>query len=146
MNKNDIKKSIVPYVVLFLIMAGILYFMNMSGSKVNVLTYDTFMSALNSDKISEVEIVPRTSACVYEISGKMKDYADNESFFLRVPLSDQIVSKIMDADTHYNFKIITTGDPDASYLNYFLVQVLPLLVIVGFGFWFFTKQMSTANK
>src|SRR5574344_1079938 len=146
MNKNEIKKSIAPYIVLFLIMMGILYFMNMAGNKVNVLTYDTFMSAVNNGKVTEVEIVPRTSAGVYEISGKMKDYADNETFFLRVPLSDQVVAKIMEADNSYNFKITTSADPESSYLAYFLVNVLPLAILVGVSFWFFTRQMASTNK
>jgi len=51
MNKKDIKKGIVPYLILGLLMLGIFYFFNLSNKKVNQFTYDEFISKMNNNEI-----------------------------------------------------------------------------------------------
>ena len=80
MNKKAIKKGILPYIILLFIMFAILYFFNMMNQRVNILTYDEFMKEANEGNVKEVLITPRSRASVYEISGTLKGYEDNESF------------------------------------------------------------------
>ena len=44
MNKKEIKKGVLPYVVLIIIMLGVIYFFNVLNIKVNDLTYDSFLN------------------------------------------------------------------------------------------------------
>ena len=80
MNKKEIKKGVLPYVVLIIIMLGVIYFFNVLNIKVNDLTYDSFLNSLNNNEVTEVKIVPSVDGGIYNITGKLKDYKDNEKF------------------------------------------------------------------
>ena len=93
MNKN-LKKGMVPYVFLVLMMLGIYYFVGILNQKVNLLTYDALLNEMGSDRVEEIVVTPRTRAGVYEISGKIVGYKKNEYFFVRVHLTDTIIKEI----------------------------------------------------
>ena len=146
MNKKAIKKGIFPYVILLMIMFAILYFFNTMNQKVNVLTYDKFMEQANKGNVEEILITPRSRASVYEISGTMKGYKDNESFFLRVPLDSDVMSEILNIQKEEGFALDTSSDPESSTFLLFLVNVLPMVILVGGAFFLITRQMGSANK
>ncbi len=146
MNKKAIKKGILPYIILLFIMFAILYFFNMMNQRVNILTYDEFMKEANEGNVEEVLITPRSRASVYEISGTLKEYEDNESFFLRVPLDSDVMSNILDIQKEESFKLDTSTDPDSSTFLLFLVNVLPMVILIGGAFFLITRQMGSANK
>ena len=146
MNKKAIKKGILPYIILLFIMFAILYFFNMMNQRVNILTYDEFMKEANEGNVEEVLITPRSRASVYEISGTLKEYEDNESFFLRVPLDSDVMSNILDVQKEESFKLDTSTDPDSSTFLLFLVNVLPMVILIGGAFFLITRQMGSANK
>ena len=146
MNKKEVRKGLLPYLVLFVVMLGILYFFSLSNNKVNQFTYDEFINYMNNEEIKESLITPRNSAGVYEIKGKLNSYGENESFYLKVPLSNEVISQILNSEDGYDFKISTSSDPDSSALLLFILNVLPMIIILGVGFYFVTRQMGTANK
>ena len=146
MNKKEVKKGLLPYLVLFIVMLGILYFFNLSNTKVNQFTYDQFITHMDNKEITEIAITPRSSAGVYEIRGKLNNYGENETFYLKVPLSNEVIAKILNAEENYDFKITTSSDPDSSTLLLFILNVLPMIIILGVGFYFVTRQMGAANK
>ena len=146
MNRKTIRRGLAPYLLILLVMAGVLYFLTIANRKVNYLSYDEFMSEVNNGTVTEVTITPKVNASVYEISGKTKDYSDKESFFVRAPLSEQVMNQVLNFSKANNFKINTKADPASSTLLIFLANVLPLVIIVGVAFFFISKQMSSANK
>ncbi len=146
MNKKDIKKGLFPYVVLFVLMLIIYYVFTLSNLKVNKFSYDDFINHMNNNEIKEITITPRSSAGVYEISGKLKSYGDKEKFYLKLPLSNEVISKVYSGEETFDFKSNTFSDPASSTLLQFAVNVLPMLLLLGIGFYFVTKQMGTNNK
>ena len=142
MNKKQLKKGILPYFLLILLMLGILYFFNISNRKVNELNYGDFVNHINNNEIKEVMITPRNSAGVYEIRGKLNNYAENETFFLQVPISDGIISRVYEVYGN----AVTEKDPDSSTFLVFLIEIFPMILILVVGFYFLTKQMGSANK
>ena len=146
MSKKDIKKGLIPYLFLFLLILGIVYFYNVSNKKVNNFSYEQFINYLDESEVTEVTIVPRSSAGIYEIQGKLNGYDKNETFYLKAPLSDEVISQLLDAEKNYDFKINTKADPDSSTFLLFLVNILPMVLILGLGFYFVTRQMGSANK
>src|SRR5574344_1271793 len=146
MKKKSIQKSFLPYVFLFLIIISIAYFMEVLNQKVNVLNYNEFISALNDGKVEEITITPQRTAGVYKLTGKLKDYNKNESYYIRIPLADESIAIIYEAADKQDFKLTTQADPSSSTLLQFAVNVLPMLLLIGFAFYFLTKQMGGANK
>ncbi len=146
MNKNNIKRGLLPYLFLVLIVFSVYYLFSVLNQKVNVLTYDEFVSLLEDEKVIELSITPKQRAVVYEISGKAEDYKENESFFIRVPLSDEIIKTIFASEEKADFELVTNPDPESSTLLLILVNVLPLVLLVGVAIFIFTRQMGGANK
>ena len=146
MNKNAVKRGLLPYLFLVLIIFGVYYLFSVFNQKVNVFTYDQLVESLESGKVEELSITPKERAVIYEIRGKLEGYKENESFSARVPLSDEVIKVIFEAEDKNEFKITTHADPESSSLLLILVNVVPIVLIVGLGFFFLTKQMGGANK
>ena len=141
-NKKNVKKGLVPYVFLFLIILGVFYFVNIANQKVNVLKYNEFMNSLDTAEVEEIEVTPRDRAKVYEIRGKLKNYDKNESFYVRVPLSEQVMKKLVEASETQEFSFETIADPESNSFLLILADVLPLLIFGGFAVWMLSKQMG----
>ena len=146
MNKKDVKRGMLPYLLLIVIALGIYYMLSIGSMKVNDLTYDVFLSEVNKGNVEEVVITPNANEGTYNITGKLKSYNENESFYVKAPLTDTIISQIVSIDGNLNYKLETEADPGSSPLLFILVNVLPIVLIIGVGFWFFSKQMSNAGK
>ena len=146
MNKKNIKRGLLPYLFLFAVLVGIMFFMNSMNNKVNRITFDEFLKNASEGTITEISIVPRGRANVYEVKGKLKSYAENESFFFRAPLTDEVINQVLKASEKNQFKITTDTDPESSTFLLFVINVLPMVLLIGFAFFFITRQMGTANK
>ena len=90
-------------------------------------------------------MVARASGYTYEARGKLDGYKDNETFFARLPLSDEVMKKIVEASDNQEFKLEVEPDPDSSTLLLVVVNVLPLVLLVGVAFWFLNRQLA-GNK
>ena len=141
-NKDNVKKSVIPYLLLFVLMLGIMYYMRYAQLKVHTLTYDQFMSELNNGNITEVMIDPRVSASNYVVNGKLKKYKSNESFTAKLPYSEVVMKQITDANKENKFKLESGSDINGNLLLITIVQVGPILVLAVFAVWFLNRQMA----
>ena len=144
-DKKTVKRGLLPYLFLFIAMLGIFYFFNIANKKVNVISYDEFVEKLDSGDIKELNLVARASGYTYEARGKLDGYKDNETFFARLPLSDEVMKKIVEASDNQNIELNVEPDPDSSSLLLIVVNVLPILLLVGVAFWFLNRQLA-GNK
>ncbi len=145
MDKKTVKRGLLPYLLIALIMLGMFYFFGIANQDVTVLTYNEFIEEMNNGKITELEVVTRVSGYTYEATGKLKGYEDNEYFFAKLPLSDEVMKKIINASEEYKFKLVAEADPDASSIWIIVLEILPIVLIVGGGFWILSRQMA-GNK
>ena len=145
-NKKTVKKGLLPYVILLLVMLGIFYFVSVANQKVNVLNYNEFMDLLDSQEIEELEITPRDRAKIYEVRGTAKDYDENETFYARLPLSDEVLSIIMEASDTQDIQVEAASDPESNSFLIILANVLPILIFGIFAFWLLTRQMGAGKN
>ena len=104
------------------------------------------MKAMDNKEITEMTITPNNNAGIYELTGKMKDYKENESFSASAPLADETIKEIYEGRKNYGFEVKASSDPSSSIFWAFVLNVLPIVILVGVGFYFITRQMGTANK
>ena len=145
LNKKTVKKGLLPYLFIIILMLGIFYFAGVMNNKVNVLTYNEFIDKLEKDEIKELEVTTRGTAYTYEVRGSLDGYEKNETFFAKLPLSDQVMKKIVKASDEQEFKFTAKADPESSSLLSFIINVLPFVIIIGFAFFLFSRQMA-GNK
>ena len=146
MNKKEIKKGLVPYIALIVIMLGVIYLFNILNIEEHNLTYDKFINALNNNEVQELTILPSLDGGVYTITGKLKDYKDKETFKAVVPLSESVMKRITEANEKYDFKINTESDPSSSIWLVAIINFLPLIIVGGFMFYILTRQIGGNNK
>ena len=144
-NNKNVKKGLVPYLFMILIMLGVFYVFNFMNTDIKKLTYNEFMSELSDGNIKDVTITARSSAKTYEVEGSLKDVKKDQTFFARLPMSEEVMKKIVDASETQNFKMEAKADPESSSLLIILVNILPFVVVIGFAFFFFNRQMA-GNK
>ena len=145
MKNKKVKQGLLLYVFLLLIMLGVFYFVTIANQKINNLTYSEFMKALDSSEVTELEVKPRERASIYEVSGKLKNYGKNETFYVRLPLSEQVMKKLVTASDKYNFEFTAVADPESNSIVIFIANYLPMILILVVGFWFINKQMGGKN-
>lgn len=146
MKKEDIKRGITPYLLLLVLGIAVIFALNFLNRKINNLSYAEFEKVLKDNKIEEITIMPRDRAKVYEISGRLVDYEENESFFVRVPFSEQVMSRILEAREEAGFEMKTETDPESSTFLLFLMNVLPIILLVGGVFYIFARQMAGSSR
>ncbi len=144
-DRRTVKRGLLPYLFMALIILGVFYVFNVMNQDVKVLTYNEFIEKLDGGKVKELEIVTRGNAYTYEARGSLKGYDESESFFVRLPLSDSVMKKLVKASEEQDFKFTTSPDPDSSSLLLIVVNVLPIVILIGGAFWLFNRQMA-GNK
>lgn len=144
-DKKMIKKGMLPYLFLVLIMLGVIYLANIFNNTVNVLTYNEFIDSLENEKVKELKVIPRDRAKTYEIKGKLEGYKDNETFFVRIPLSDSVMKKLITYSEKNDFKFTTVSDPESNSFLLLLFDLIPIVLVLGVGMFFLNKQMAS-NK
>ena len=142
---KKVRQGLFPYVFLLLIMLGVFYFVTVANQKINNLSYSEFMKSLDSSEVTELEVKPRERASIYEVRGKLKNYKENETFYVRLPLSEQVMKKLVAASDKYNFEFTAVADPESNSLLIIVANYLPMLLVLAIGFWFLNKQMGGKN-
>ena len=138
--------NLAPFVFLLVFIVMCMILVNFKGAVVNEITIDEFTQYLNNSEITELEIVTKVRSENYEVTGKIKDYEDNESFLLYLPISDEFISQIEDARKEQNFKYENTPDPETSSWLLVLVEYVPILILGGAMIWLFTRQLGSNGK
>ncbi len=146
MKKKNNMKNLTPYITLFLFIMVCLILVNFKGTKINEISYDEFMSFMNNDKIEEVNITKKVRTETYEITGKNKDYKENEYFKLYLPASDEFLNKIVSGEEIYKFALTIKNDPETSSWLIIITNYLPMIILAGAMFWLFTRQLGTNGK
>ena len=144
-DKKTIKKGLLPYLFIFIIMLAVFYYFNVTNKDKHDFTYDEFVEKLDADEIKKLEVVTKVSGYVYEVTGTLDSYKDDEYFEVLLPLSEQVMKKIVEASDEQDFELTVYPDPESSEWLVVIINFLPILILIVFAFWFFNKQMA-GNK
>ena len=138
--------NLLPYIFLLVFIIGCMIFVNFSGKKVNELTANEFMEHLNNSEVSELKIITKVRSSNYEVTGKLKNYEEGESFELYLPISEEFMKKIITAEESQSFKLEIEKDPETSSIVLILVEYVPIILLGGAMIWLFTRQLGSNGK
>ena len=144
-NSNYIKQSM-PYLVLLLVIVGIMTFYELSQYKVNVFTYDQFISELDKQDVNKLEITAKSGAGIYYITGTLNGYSDKESFEVNAPLSESVVNRVTEYAESNNITLVTGENPERNNIGGVLLNVIPTVLLVGSMLWLLTKLGKSNNN
>jgi len=138
--------NLTPFVFLLVFIVGCMILVNLQSNVVNKLTIDEFTKYLETNQITELEIITKVRSENYEITGRIKDYKENESFILYLPISDEFIAKIEEARKEGDFKYTNTPDPETSSWLLILMEYVPIILLGGAMIWLFTRQLGSNGK
>jgi len=144
MKKKNNNLSPFIFLLVFIVLCMIL--VNIQGAKVNEVTIDEFTKYLNNNEITELKIITKVRSENYEVTGKIKDYEENETFTLYLPKSEEFIKQIEAARQTQDFKFENTPDPETSSWLLLLVEYVPILLLGGAMIWLFTRQLGSGGK
>ena len=144
-DKKTVKKGLLPYLFIVIFILVILYMFNFLNHTTNVLTYNQFMDNLSNGKVEEFTLTPRDRAQTYEVTGRLTEYAETESFYAVLPKSDNVIEKITDLSEKHKIDFTTKADPESSTFLMVLADLLPIVILLVLAFYFLNKQMA-GNK
>ena len=144
--KNVKTNSMLPYVFLLFFIVACLIIVNMKNKIINELTASEFITNLNDSKITELKIITKVRSENYEVTGKLNDYKENESFILYLPISEEFMKKIVSAQSEQNFKLEIEKDPETSSWLNLLLEYIPIILLGGAMIWLFTRQLGGNGK
>ncbi len=145
MNIKKTKKNMnfMPYLLLIVVVVTSYIFLNSMSTKVNDLNYTELTSEINSGKVTELNVTPRSSSGVYELTGKMEDYKKGEIFKVTIPYTDTVISSIYEAAEAHNLKVTTNTNPENSTWLSILFNIVP---IVLFGVLMYVMFVKLGNN
>ena len=138
--------NLTPFIFLFVFIIGCMILVNLQGSKVNELTINEFTKFLDNNQISELKIITKVRSENYEVTGKLKEYEENESFILYLPVSDEFIAQIEEARKIQDFKYTNVPDPETSSWLLILMEYVPIILLGGAMIWLFTRQLGSNGK
>lgn len=142
--KNNTVRNAFPYLVLFVVIALVLFILGRGTNKINKLATGELIKALEENKVVEITIMPKSSESIYYISGKLEGYKDNESFQAKVVEAEiENISKYAQDNKIEKYK--TESDPGSNAFLYIIINVLPLVVLVIISYILFSK-LANSNK
>ena len=144
--KKKNNNNLTPFVFLLVFIVLCMILVNMKGAKVNEITIDEFTKYLNNSEITELEIITKVRSENYEVTGKIKDYEENESFILYLPVSEEFIRQIETARQTQDFTYENTPDPETSSWLLLLIEYVPILLLGGAMIWLFTRQLGSGGK
>ncbi len=143
-NKQNTMKNIFPYLILVLVIFGVLSVLNLSRTVTNKITTGELMTEIANKNVTEITITPSGEESVFYIEGKLNSYKENEQF------KATVVEAEMDSIVKYaesnNLKVYETNpDPGSVSWLYIIINILPLVILVGATYFIFMK-MANSNK
>ena len=111
MKKSKRNMNFMPYLLLLVVVITSYIFLNSINTKVNELNYTELTTEINSGKVTELNVTPRNSSGVYELTGKMNGYKRGEIFKVTVPYTDTVISSIYETAEQHNLKVTTNTNP-----------------------------------
>ncbi len=142
MDKKVIKRGILPYLFIFIFIFAMMFLVDSMNNKVHEYSYSKFVKQAEKEKVKSLTVTPRTSAGVYVITGKLKDYKSNETFTFNMPLTDESMVKLMNLEDELGFKMSTNSDPESNTILQFILNILPMVLLLGLAFYFLSRQMG----
>lgn len=138
--------NLAPFVFLLIFIVICMIIVNLQGSVVNELTINEFTNYLKNNEISELEIITKVRSENFEVTGKLKDYKDNETFILYLPKSDEFLTQIEEARKVQDFEYTNTPDPETSSWLLIAMEYVPIIILGGAMIWLFTRQLGSSGK
>ena len=144
MRKKDRFKNLTPYLILLAVIGIILLVLHFQNGTVHELTTGELLTEISNNNVKEITVTPKDNEGVIYVEGRLDSYKKTETFKTKVLFAEYDV--ISEYANQNNLSVYETkSDPGSSAILYIIVNVLPLVFIVG-AMYFLFSRLSSSNK
>lgn len=124
---NRIFRNTIFYLLIFLVIIGVVSFFTGANPKTEQITYNKFISDLDNGNVTEMTVQPVRG--VFEVRGKMKGYAEDETFLTYIP-TEQGLNRVDQAAEANNVGDLDVAPAEeASGWVTFFTSIIPFVII-----------------
>ncbi len=141
---NRIFRNAIFYLIIFLVIIGVVQYFSTSGGAVKELTYDEFVTRLESGEVESVDFQPRNS--VFVGTGQLDSYAEEEYFTVNIPNSTDIISNISTIAREQGATLDFQQAEQTNPWVPFLVSIVPFILIAFLFFFLMNNAQGGGNR
>ena len=142
---NNSFMVMLPYLIVLIVILTALFFMNFKKNEVHEIKTGELIQEIKDEKVTELTVTPKSGESVYIVTGKLKDYDDNESFTTRV-IPEEIETVTAYAEAQDIKEYTTKKDPGSNNIGYYILNILPMIVIVVAAYFMFSRLAAGNSK
>jgi cell division protease FtsH len=143
--KNNSLMAMFPYVIVLAIILIALFFTYDNKSEVHELKTGELIQEIQKEEVSEITITPKSSESIYIVEGRLKSYSDKESFTTKI-IGEEITTITEYAEKQGIAEFETKKDPGSNNIMYYVIQIVPMVIIIAAAYYMFAKLASGNNK
>jgi cell division protease FtsH len=135
---NRIFRNTIFYLLIFLVIIGVVSFFNGSNEPTDHISYDKFVSQLESGGVKSFSMQPERG--VYEVQGQFE--ANNKKFITYIPNSEKILDRIDKADS----KVEVLPAKETSGWVTFFTSIIPFVIIFILFFFLLNQAQGGGSR
>ena len=145
-NKKKDYRKFSSYIMLIVAIAVIFVLYNLGSIKYNDLSYDELLKDFNEKKVTEIKTSNHTGDQTIIIIGKLDGYQDNEYFKVIAPYGQTTSEELQKYYGENNFKWEVEKNSENSNWIVLLVNVVPIVVVLGGCMLLFSRLNKTNSN
>ena len=135
---NRIFRNTIFYLLIFLVIIGVVSFFNGSSEPTDKISYDKFVTQLESGKVKSFSMQPERG--VYEVQGVLE--SGNKKFITYIPNSEKILDRIDKADS----KVEVLPAKETSGWVTFFTSIIPFVIIFILFFFLLNQAQGGGSR
>ncbi|WP_160725661.1 ATP-dependent zinc metalloprotease FtsH [Bacillus sp. USDA818B3_A] len=135
---NRIFRNTIFYLLIFLVIIGVVSFFNGSNEPTDHISYDKFVTQLESDKVKSFSMQPERG--VYEVRGVLE--ANDKKFITYIPNSEKILDRIDKSGS----KVEVMPAKETSGWVTFFTSIIPFVIIFILFFFLLNQAQGGGSR
>ncbi|MBM7655819.1 ATP-dependent zinc metalloprotease FtsH [Neobacillus cucumis] len=135
---NRIFRNTIFYLLIFLVIIGVVSFFNGSNETTDQISYDKFVTQLESGKVESFSMQPDRG--VYEVRGVLR--SNSKKFVTYIPNSEKILDRIDKADS----KVEVMPAKETSGWVTFFTSIIPFVIIFILFFFLLNQAQGGGSR
>jgi cell division protease FtsH len=139
---NRIFRNTIFYLLIFLVIIGVVSFFNGNNEPTEQVSYDKFVSYLESGEIKSITMQPERG--VYEVKGQLEGYEEGKYFITYVVNSDNILDRI-DALAQNSTVDFQPAKETSGWVTFF-TSIIPFIIIFILFFFLLNQAQGGGSR
>ncbi|NCU17729.1 ATP-dependent zinc metalloprotease FtsH [Pallidibacillus pasinlerensis] len=141
---NRIFRNTVFYLLVLLVLIGIISIFTNGQETNNKMTYNEFITHLEKGDVEYIEVQPERQ--VYYITGKLKEYGENEQFTVNVLPSPSAVERIETLAEAQGTEFVVLMAKETSGWIHLLTSMIPFIILIFFIFFLLNQSQGGGGR